>query len=119
MASERHAGPVNDGELPGEVTLVSARCGGPITGAAATAAAAGAASRVLPTPGVNTKLNYMMKQKGSVLKSCHSGPSSKQHIHTKESSSPIETSITMLFGRRNEFLCRKTSTRRIMCNTLR
>ena len=51
MAFERHAGHVNDGELPGEVTSVSARCGGFITSAAATAAAAGAASRVLPTPG--------------------------------------------------------------------
>ena len=28
MASDKHAGPVNDGELPGEVTSVSARCGG-------------------------------------------------------------------------------------------
>ena len=46
MASERHAGPVNDGELPGEVTLVSARYGGFTIGAAARAA-----SRVHPTPG--------------------------------------------------------------------
>ena len=52
MASERHTGPVNDGDLPGEVISVSARCGEFITGAAATAAAAGAASRALPTPGV-------------------------------------------------------------------
>ena len=52
MAFERHAGHVNDGELPGEVTSASARCGGFTTGAAATVAAAGAASRVLPTPWV-------------------------------------------------------------------
>ena len=47
MASERYAGPVNDGELPGEVTSVSARYGGFTIGGGA----ARAASRVLPTPG--------------------------------------------------------------------
>ena len=68
MASERHAGPVNDGELPGEVTSVSARCGGLITGAAATAAAAGAASRVLPTPGfAATAASLLIRASSTIL----------------------------------------------------
>ena len=68
MASERHAGPVNDGELPGEITSVSARCGGSITGATATAAAAGATSRVLPTPGfAATAASLLIRASSTIL----------------------------------------------------